>query len=84
MSKKDKLISRLRQKPKDFTWDELTTLLNKLGYEPLKTGKTGGSRRRFVHQTSPPISLHKPHPQNKLKRYTIDDILEKLESEGMI
>ncbi len=25
MSKKDKLIARLQQKPKNFTWDELTT-----------------------------------------------------------
>jgi hypothetical protein len=84
MSKKEKLLARLRQRPKDFTWDELASLLKKLGYEPGKKGKTGGSRRRFIHPTAPPISLHKPHPQNILKRYAIDDILEKLESEGMI
>jgi hypothetical protein len=84
MSKIEKLLSRLRQRPKDFTWDELTSLLKKLEYKPGKKGKTGGSRRRFIHPTAPPIILHKPHPQNILKRYTIDDILEILESEGMI
>ena len=84
MSKKEKLLSRLQQRPKDFTWDELTKLLKMLGYELRKSGKTGGSRRRFIHSTATPISLHKPHPQNTLKRYMIDDILEKLEREGMI
>ncbi len=84
MSKKEKLLLRLQQRPKDFTWDELTTLLKNLGYKPWKTGKTGGSRRRFIHPTAPPISLHKPHPQNTLKRYTIDDVLEILKNEGMI
>jgi len=31
MSKKEKLIARLRQRPSDFTWDELTSLLKSLG-----------------------------------------------------
>ena len=84
MSKKEKLLLRLQERPKDFTWDELTTLLKSLGYTPWKTGKTGGSRRRFLHPTAPPISLHKPHPRNTLKRYAIDDIIEKLTNEGMI
>ena len=84
MSRKEKLIARLYQKPKDFTWNELMTLLKALGYKPGKTGKTGGSRRRFIHPTAPPIILHKPHPDNVLKRYIIDDILEILEHEDMI
>ncbi len=84
MGKKEKLLSKLQQRPKDFTWDELKTLLKALGYEPKKGGKTGGSRRRFVHATAPPISLHKPHPQNTLKRYVIDDILEKFRNEEII
>jgi predicted RNA binding protein YcfA (HicA-like mRNA interferase family) len=84
MSKKEKLLSRLRQRPKDFTWDELATLLSKLGYEPRKKGKTAGSRRQFIHPTAAPIILHKPHPQNTLKRYAIDDIIEKLKNEGVI
>ncbi len=84
MGKKEKLLSRIQQRPKNFTWDELTTLLKTIGYEPGKRGRTSGSRRRFIHPTAPPINLHKPHPQNTLKRYTINDILEKLENEGMI
>lgn len=33
MSKKDKLISRLLQRPKDFTFNEMVSLLGYLGYE---------------------------------------------------
>ena len=84
MSRKEKLIARLNQKPKGFTWHELIALLKALGYKPSKTGKTGGSRRRFIHPTAPPIILHKPHPDNVIKRYIIHDILETLEREGLI
>ena len=84
MSQKEKLLLRLQQRPKDFTWNELTTLLKALGYKPKKGGKTSGSRHRFIHPTAAPISLHKPHPQNTLKRYTIDDLLDNLRNEGII
>ena len=84
MSRKEKLLAKLKQKPKDFTWDELITLLKALGYKQVKSGKTGGSRRRFIHPTAPPIVLHKPHPQNVLKTYIVRDILDLLDREGMI
>lgn len=84
MSRKDKLLARLQQRPKDFTWSELVSLLNSLGYKQVKTGKTGGSRRRFVHKTAAAITLHKPHPKNILKMYIIDDILELIKKEGML
>ncbi len=84
MGKKEKLIARLQKRPKDFTWNELNSLLKSLGYTEVKTGKTGGSRRRFVHQTAPPITLHKPHPQNILKRYAIDQIIDILRQEDII
>ena len=84
MSKKQKLLARLQKRPKDFTWDELSSLLASLDYREVKTGKTGGSRRRFVHQILPTLTLHKPHPQNTLKRYAIDQILEVFEKEGIL
>ncbi|NQU15422.1 MAG: type II toxin-antitoxin system HicA family toxin [Desulfobacteraceae bacterium] len=84
MGRKEKLFARLRQRPKDFTWDELTSLLKTMGYVQRKTGKTGGSRRRFVHPTAPTIALHKPHPNRIVKMYVINDILELLRREGMI
>ena len=84
MSRSEKLLERLKQRPKDFTWGELTSLLKSLGYMQRKTGKTGGSRRRFVHSTAPTITLHKPHPDRIVKRYVINDILELLKREEMI
>jgi hypothetical protein len=84
MSRKDKLIARLKGKPKDFTWDELARLLRSLGYEEAKPGKTGGSRRRFVHTTAAMISLHQPHPGNELKGYQVELVIEVLTQEGLI
>ncbi|MBW2004453.1 MAG: type II toxin-antitoxin system HicA family toxin [Deltaproteobacteria bacterium] len=72
------------KRPKDFTWNELTKLFNSLGYKQAKPGKTGGSRRRFVHTTAATIILHKPHPNKILKMYIIDDILEILKQEEML
>ncbi|MCD4717859.1 MAG: type II toxin-antitoxin system HicA family toxin [Desulfobacterales bacterium] len=84
MGRKEKLLAMLQQRPKDFTWEELTSLLNSLGYVQRKRGKTGGSRRRFVHTSAPTITLHKPHPTRIVKMYVINDILELLRKEGMI
>ncbi len=84
MSRRDKLISRLRDKPKDFTWDELVKLLKGAGYSEAVAGKTGGSRRRFLHATAPTIALHKPHPGNIVKMYVIKDVLRVLTEEGLI
>jgi hypothetical protein len=84
MAKIDKLIERFKSRPKDFTWSELEKLLKSLDYQEAKTGKTGGSRRKFLHASRPIISLHKPHPSEILKMYQVDQILELLEKEKMI
>ena len=85
MARRNKLLDRLRQRPRDFTWDELTRLLRRLGFEQVKGGKTGGSRHRFVQKKSGlTISLHRPHPSKELKRYQIDQLLDFFAREGMI
>lgn len=43
MSKKDKLIDKLMRKPKDFTFDEMVSLLSYFGYE-LKQAETRWNR----------------------------------------
>ena len=83
MSRHQKLVRRLRSKPSDFTWSELERLLTGLGYEEAKRGRTGGSRRRFVHPTAATITLHKPHPGNVLKAYQVEQLLETLSQEGL-
>ena len=84
MGKHEKLLERLQAKPKDFTWNELATLLGGLGYREVTGGKTGGSRRRFVHDTAPAIFIHKPHPGNILKAYVVRDVVAALKEGGFI
>ena len=84
MTRRDKLVARLKGRPKDFTWDELVKLLEGLGCSEVVRGKTGGSRRRFIHATALTIALHKPHPGNVVKMYVIDDVLRVLTEGGLI
>ena len=85
MSSKDKLINKLRSRPKDFTWDELTRLFGNLNFEEISKGNTGGSRRKFYHKaTGLMINLHKPHPRPIIKSYLIEQIIKKLEEERLI
>ena len=84
MSKKEKLLQRLKSKPKDFTYDELKTLLNYLGFYENTKGKTSGSRVEFQNEIGMKIVLHKPHPSNIIKPYKINDIISILEERGLI
>jgi predicted RNA binding protein YcfA (HicA-like mRNA interferase family) len=84
MGQRDKLVSRFKAKPTDFTWDELVRVLESLGYREAAAGRTGGSRRRFVHPTAAAISLHRPHPGSIVKLYVVKDLLRVLTEEGLI
>ena len=83
MGKKEKLIARLKSKPKDFTFAEMQNLLELLGFELTNKGKTSGSRVKFK-MGNVPISLHKPHPRKELLEYQINIVLETLEKEDLI
>ena len=85
MSKDEKLIKRLISRPKDFTYNELRKILTYLGYTETQSGKTSGSRVAFVNSKDEHIiRLHKPHPNNELKQYQINQIVEELKSRGII
>lgn len=85
MSKGDKLIKRLLSKPKDFTYNEFKTLLKALGYVEAQSGKTSGSRVAFIHSSDGHIiRLHKPHPNNELKQYQIEQIIAELQLRGIV
>ncbi|WP_262927377.1 type II toxin-antitoxin system HicA family toxin [Phytohalomonas tamaricis] len=77
----DKRLDRLKQRPSDFTWDELAALLRSLGYR-LKTAS--GSRRKFIDEEKRKILLHEPHPGNILKAYQIENVLIALEEHGKL
>lgn len=84
MGQKDKLIQRLKSKPKDFTFEEAEALLGYLDYIRSNKGKTSGSRVIFINDKHGSILLHKPHPQKELKAYQIKELIEILEQEGLI
>ena len=85
MSKKDKLISRLKLKPKDFTYSELTQILTLFNYTEDNVGKTSGSAVRFINKkTKHIIRIHKPHPENILKMYVINYVIDEFKKEGVI
>lgn len=84
MSKLEKEIERLKSKPKDYTYEEVKSLLNKLGYIENNKGKTSGSRVRFRNKENVKIDLQKPHPKNILKPYQINDLIQILKEGGII
>ena len=85
MTKIDKLIERFLSVPKDFTYTELTRILNYFGYVETTKGKTSGSRTMFINaKADMPIRLHKPHPKPILKEYIIKQVIEELKKENFI
>ena len=82
MSKKLKLIERLREKPKNFTWDEAGKLMGSCGFV---LRKQSGSARMFVHTTTRvKVRLHEPHPEKTLLPYMLDRLIEGLLAAGEI
>lgn len=85
MSKKEKLIKRFLEVPKDFEYPELVKVLSYFGYEEFTGGKTSGSAVRFINpETKDIINIHKPHPEKTVKQYSIRDAINKLREEGKI
>ena len=77
LGKKEKLIAKLKSNPKDFTFDEMKTLLEALGFVMSNKGKTSGSRVKFMKGDI-------PHPRKELLEYQIKQITEVLEREDLI
>lgn len=82
MGTKDKLLLRFRSKPKDFTFGELKRLLQSFGYNE---DQGSGSRVVFINSAiNHKIKLHKPHPENILKRYQLDLIEKELRNKNIL
>ena len=80
MSKQEKALHRLASKPKDFTWQELVTLMTGLSFI---LEKAGGSGRKFVlPETTLTLFIHEPHPNSTLKAYQVRDAIDILERGG--
>ncbi|MBQ7313651.1 MAG: type II toxin-antitoxin system HicA family toxin [Clostridia bacterium] len=84
MGQKEKLIRRLLSKPKDFTFDEVKTLLRYLDYHRSDKGRISGSRVMFTSEKHAPIMMHKPHPRKELLEYQIRQLIDVLKQEGLL
>ncbi len=84
MGQKEKLIEKLKSRPRNFTFDEAEQLLNYFGYKRSDKGKTSGSRVKFSCSGKAPILLHKPHPRKELLEYQVKQLIEKLKEEGLL
>lgn len=83
MSRKDKLLNKLKKCPKDFTWDELCTLLGQYGYHiEKKRGK--GSHTIFKDELNRQIRTPRPQPQNIIKPHYLKIIYQTLIDNGNI
>ena len=78
MTRQEKLLKRFLGIPADFHYHEAVRLLNQHGFYEAQTGKTSGSRIRFMNKNGVAIILHKPHPTGILKRYQLKQIREVL------
>ena len=75
MTKKDKLLERFLALPNDFSFDELKSLLESMGFEIENKGKTSGSRVAFVHiNFRRHILIHKPHPSKIINKIYLKQI----------
>lgn len=83
MSKKEKLIARLLERPKDFHYDEAKTLLSYFGFEEGNKGRTSGSRVEFIRGKDT-ILLHKPHPTGELKSYQVKQLIDTIKELELI
>lgn len=85
MSQKEKLIAKLKTRPKDFTFADAERLLGYFTYHRSNKGKTSGSRIMFVSdQYETKILLHKPHLRKELLEYQVKQLIEQLEQEGLL
>jgi len=80
MPKRDKALQRLLSGPSDFTWSELISVMEALGYQ-LRT--VGGSSRKFMRSDAA-FFIHEPHPRKVLKPYQVRGIIAFLRQEGDI
>lgn len=83
MSQIDTLKEKILMMPKDFTYREARKLLESMGFQENNKGKTSGSRVKFYRASDKRvICLHKPHPGDIMKQYSVKLLVEFLKDLG--
>lgn len=81
MSRRDKLLEKIRNNPKGVRFEELDKLLGWYGFER-RQRRRGSSHYVYFRRTCPPLTVarHKPHIHSKTVKEALailDEILEK-------
>lgn len=85
MGKREKLIERFKRLPKDFTYEEMITLMSIYGYEEHNKGATSGSRVRFKNvQNGTYVDIHRPHPGSIMKAWMMKTVFQHLKDNGLL
>jgi predicted RNA binding protein YcfA (HicA-like mRNA interferase family) len=74
MSQRDKLLEKVRRRPKSVTFEELDRLLRAYGYELVRVK---GSHCAYRRPGAPPITVarHKPHVHS----HAVKDVLRAID-----
>jgi hypothetical protein len=84
MSRHEKLKAKLLRLPRNFSFNEIVTLLAGFGYVMEERRRASGSAVMFYNkQLNDKIMFHKPHPEKELKRYILELIIEKLKNNNL-
>lgn len=78
MGRKEKLKAKLDTLPKNFTWDELVSLMNQYEFVLLKA-KRGSGRKFYNKNKDRLVMFHEPHPENTMKRYVLVEVKQLLD-----
>lgn len=81
MAARDKLLERIKRKPKDFTVSELDTLMRNCGCA-CRHGGRGSSLRYYHLETGRVLIFDGPHPEKELYPFQIKKVLAFLEELG--
>lgn len=81
MASLDDMLKRIRRKPRDYTVQELDTLMNKCGCIKGRGGR-GSSLLYFHKESGRKLIFDGPHPGNELYPYQIKKVLAFLEDIG--
>ena len=81
MSRKEKLLQKLfsATPPKDFTWEELLSIMHRAGFSE---NCSGGSHYTFEHTSGYRFRISKTHPSGILKPYQVDVTKEAITTVG--
>ena len=82
MGNLEKLLVKLSRKK--IKTSEFLSLLGKIGYVEVKSGKTSGSSRKYKHEFLPPYYFHMPHGRNYMLEYQCNDLLNILKKGGIL